>query len=176
MEFGVIRVSHSVSHLNTAAFRCSPPPPASRLGLLPHTSSGRQTGAMVTALHLLLCLPPRSAAVSQVTQPGNDIIPVSTHTCFLKSTTSLCLHTPPPPAPMHFLDLLKGQHPSGATGEPPCCSNIRLRWSHQSHILICDIDILCLLKASSPLCLLWCSADVRGGPQKKKLKLLLNHD
>lgn len=85
-------------------------------------------------------------------------------------------HTPPPPAPMHFLDLLKGQHPSGATGEPPCCSNIRLRWSHQSHILICDIDILCLLKASSPLCLLWCSADVRGRPQKKKLKLLLNHD
>lgn len=152
MEFGVIRVSHSVSHLNTAAFRCSPP--ASRLGLLPRTSSGRQTGAMVAALHLRLCLPPRSAAVSQVTQPENDIIPVSTHTCFLKSTTSLCLHTPPPPAPMHFLDLLKGQHPSGATGEPPCCSNIRLRWSHQSHILICDIDILCLLKASSPLCLL----------------------
>lgn len=157
MEFGVIRLFHSVSHLNTAAFRCSPPPPpASRLGLLPQTdtSSGRQTGAMVAALHLLLYLPPRSAAVSQVTQPENDIIPVSTHTCFLKSTTSLCLHTPPPPAPMHFLDLLKGQHPSGSTGEPPCCSNIQLRWSHQSGILICDIDILCLLKASSPLCLL----------------------
>lgn len=58
----------------------------------PTPPQGRKTGVMMAARGLLLLLlylslsTLRSAAVSQVTQPENDIIPVSTHTCFLKKS------------------------------------------------------------------------------------------
>lgn len=53
---------------------------------------------------ILLCL---SADVSQVTQPQNDIISISTH--LFPPTTPPLYQEAPPIGSVHFLKLLKGQ-------------------------------------------------------------------
>lgn len=79
----------------------TPPPrpiPPYLLLLLPLVAHGAGQQEMKKTATLLLLLRPGSAAVSQVTLPENDIIPVGTHTCYHKALPWIRkphpLHTP----------------------------------------------------------------------------------
>lgn len=113
MEFGVIIQTHSISRSLRHCLRYShldKQKHSDDLLLLllllsnKHRSTGGSSLPLAVSLSALYLSMLRSAVVSQVTQPENDIIPVSTHTCFLNKHHP---STPPRTAPVHFLDFLK---------------------------------------------------------------------